>query len=309
MAKEKAQSVKETPEREEAQAAISTDALNEIVGNTEDAGVKALVPALQTLPETTVGRIVELLESMTGTQAGMEEMDSGWTPAIIKVRQPVTTDVPKTIAMGGLYTDDGEALPEDFKFIPLYMYPANVMFEDGNNTPACRSEDGVTSIFGKLCKDCDNEPWKHGDPTDCNKYRNVFLLDVEFKRVYKLALGKTSYRTGTKLMKWMKGSGKAVWSRIYTLSSKEIERKGGGVYYVYDVDATGEKISDPALLQVGDAFNKRIKEAREAYLVNLQARQNRAGEQASKIVERSAGDDIPTSADAAEPDFGKDGAL
>lgn len=310
MARDKAQSVKEESQVTRTQAAepMDDEQLKDLVAGLDDEESKSLVPVFRNLPASLVERVVNLMEGMNPNQAGLEEMEGGWTPPIIKMRQPMSSDAPKTVEMGGLYTDDGEVLPNPFRFVPLYMHPAHVKFTEGESTPDCRSEDGIMSIFGKLCKDCEDEPWKHGEATDCNKFRYTYVFDTDFKRIYKLQLGKTSYRTGSKLLKWMRGSGKHVYSKIYSLTTKEVERKGGGVYYVFDIDATGDKIEDPNLLEIGHVLSTKIKKAREDYLASLRERQQKAGEHASRIIERSDGD-VVTPASADEPDFSKDGSL
>jgi hypothetical protein len=229
-------------------------------------------------------------------------MGSSWMPPLVKVRQPVSTDAPKTLQMGAFYTDLGEVLPTPFRFVPLYMYPGHMKFAEGDVAPSCRSEDTVTSIYGNKCKDCNDEPWKHGEATDCNKFRFVMVLNPDTWRMYRLQFGKTSYKTGSKLEKWMRGTPKYTWGKVYNMASKEVERKGGGVYYVFDIEMTNEVTTDQGLLDLGFVLHAKIKEARQHLLTSLQNVQAVAGEKAKQIIERTEADFVAPQT-AAEPDF------
>ena len=297
MAKEKAQG-KET----EMTKTLSEEQLAEISADLNEEDSKMLVPVLRQLPAEVALRFTELVASMSSNRPGLEEMTTSWMPALVKVRQPVSTDAPKTLQMGAFYTELGEVLPTPFRFVPLYMYPGNMKFAEGDVSPSCRSEDTITSIYGSKCKDCNEEPWKHGEPTDCNKYRFVLVLNPDTWKLYRLQFGKTSYKTGSKLEKWMRGTPKCTWSKAYNLVSKEVERKGGGVYYVFEVEMTNENIVDQNLLDLGFFLHGKIKEARQSLLASLQNVQQVAGEKAKQIVERTEADFIAPSK-AAEPDF------
>jgi len=295
--------------KENATELVSEQDAADFVKGLPEEQAAALVPIVRSLSAPMLERLSNLLEEMGSDQPGLEEMDSAWMPPIVKIRQPVSTDAPKEVGLGGLYTADGETFPEGFEFVPLYMHPANLKFLEGESTPACRSEDGKTSIFGDVCKDCPDEPFKHGDPTECSKFRNVFVFDKTFRRIYKLALGKTSYKAGTKLQRYWKASGKFPWRKIYMLESKEVERKGGvGVYYVYNVIPTNKELTDETQLQLGQFFYDRIKEVRTKLMERLVEQRQAAGENSQRstvVVE----DGAAAAENATEPDFGKDGTM
>lgn len=303
MAKEKAQG-KET---EMTTKLLSEEQLAEISADLSDEESQALVPIIKRLPAEAAVRIVELVGSMSSNRPGLEEMASNWMPPLVKVRQPVSTDAPKTLAMGAFYTELGEQLPAPFRFVPLYMYQGNMKFAEGDVSPSCRSEDTVTSIYGGKCKECPEEPWKHGEPTDCNKYRFVLVLNTDTWKMYRLQFGKTSYKTGSKLEKWIRGTQKCAWNKSYNLVSKEVERKGGGVYYVFEVEMTNDVVSDE-LLDVGFYLHGKIVPARQDLLASMKNVQVVAGEKAKQIVERTEADFAPPST-AAEPDFSTGSSL
>lgn len=290
-------------------AMLKEEEVQEMVEGLNEEQTTALVPILRQLPLARAEAVMELVGNMQGDQAGLEEMDSRWSPSIIKLYQPVTKEAPKGLAMGGMYTDDGEILPSTFRFVPLYMHPAHVKFSEGDQAPSCRSEDSKISIYGDLCKDCEDLPFRHGEPTDCSKYRYVYVFDEDFKRIYKMQLGKTSYRAGTKLERFMRGSGD-VWSKVYALETKEVERKSGGVYFVFVVSATGDKVTDEVNLELGQMFNAEIVKARMRLKDEIEKRRSEAGSKAASAgpVERVDGD-IVAPADAGEPDFGSDKSM
>lgn len=309
MAKDKAQNKEERAEESPTTNRLSEEDAKDFVEGLPEEQANALIPLVRNLPAPVVERVGNLLEEMSSDQTGLEEMDAAWTPPIVKIRQPVTTDAPKNVEMGQLYTAEGDVFPGGFEFVPLYMHPAHLKFEEGESTPACRSEDGKMSIFGDICKECPDEPFKHGEPTDCSKFRNVFVFDKKFGRIYKLALGKTSYKAGTKLQRYWKGSGKFPWRKVYLLEAKEVERKGGGVYYVYNIVPTGEELQDDTLLQLGQFFYDRIKEERGKLMERLAEQRQKAAEGGTPAQPGVVDDAAGAAASAAEPDFGKDGTL
>ena len=272
-----------------------------------------LVPILQQLPAHIVDRVTDLLAEMSPGQEGLEEMDSRWSPPNIKCRQGMSTDFPKGIELGDLYTDDGETLPSPFEFVPLYMYPSFMKFDD-NNKLDCMSDDCIQSTTGTVCKECPDEPFKHGEATACSKYKNVFVYDKNFRRVYKIGFAKTSLKAGTKLEKYMRGSGKNPWKKIYILETNEKTRQGGsGIYYVYNVKPTNDRIEDDTLLALAHFFKDRIQEARvEAKRVSAERRaQADSRAKSMQMVDdgtptTEAG--IPANTKAPEPNFGDTGA-
>ena len=309
MAKNKAQDKEERVDESQTTERLSEEDAKDFVEGLPEEQATALIPLVRNLPAPVVERLGNLLEEMSSDQTGLEEMDAAWTPPIVKIRQPVTTDAPKNVEMGDLYTAEGDVFKDGFEFVPLYMHPAHLKFEEGDSTPACRSEDGKTSIFGDVCKDCPDEPFKHGEPTDCSKFRNIFVFDKAYGRIYKLALGKTSYKAGTKLQRYWKGSGKFPWRKVYQLEAKEVERKGGGVYYVYNIVPTGEELADETLLQLGQFFYDRIKEERTKLMERLAAQQKKAAEGGPQASPAVVDDGAAAAANASEPDFGNDGTL
>jgi len=248
--------------------------IDDAVAGLDEETRTALVPVLQKLPLATVETVADILAQMNPNQEGLEEMDGGWSQPFIKIRQGMSSDFPKDTDMGDLYTDDGESLGSPFEFVPLYMYPSHTKFNSEDNSVDCYSEDTVYSADGIKCKDCPDEPFKNKERTSCSKYFNVFLFDRNFKRLYRLNMGKTSYRTGSKLKKFMKGSGRFPWSKIYQLETTENQRKGGGVYYTYAIKPTGEAIEDDALLEVARIFKNQIMAGRVAMKERLGERRD-----------------------------------
>lgn len=270
---------------------------------------KALAPILRALPAEMQHHVRNLLAEMSPNQVGLEEMDARWTPPNVKVRQAVSTDMPQNVNLGELYTDDGQVLGKQFEFIPLYMYPTHLKFDQNESSPSCRSEDAKTSIYGDICKECPDEPFKNGQPTACNRYRNVFVFDAQLKRIYRIAFGKTGAKTGSKLQKYMKASGNEPWRRIYSLESVQKSRQTGqGTYYVLNVVATGKEISDDARLGVAKFFHEQIKTVRAAVLEAVRARMAAAGKAVGQPHGTATTASVPTDqSQVSEPDFSKSG--
>jgi hypothetical protein len=310
MAKQKAQNTEKENEMETETKIKTLDAeqIAEVAADLDESDSLALVPVLQNVPAEVAVRLVELITSMSSSKPGLEEMARDWAPPLVKVRQPVSTDAPKTLEMGGFYTDLGEVLSKPFKFVPLYMWPGHLKFSEGDVAPSCRSEDTVMGQYGVKCKDCEEEPWKGGVATDCNKFRFLYAVNPDTWQIYRLQFGKTSYKAGGKLEKWMRGTPKCPWTKIYNLTSKEVERKGGGVYYVFDVEMTPETVTDPWLIKTGYTLHEKISLMRRNVLAAVSQVQQMAGEKAVQLIEKSESDFVTPQA-AAEPDFSENKTL
>jgi len=312
MAKNKAQSVgnvrdDEVKEEVEAKDAVSeTDGMEEMdAAELDEESTKDLMPLLKQLPVEMQETFTSLLAEMKPNQAGLEEMDNRWAPPFIKIRQGLSTDHPASVQLGQLYTDDGQALPTPFEFIPLYMYPANLKFDEGSANPSCRSEDGKVSIFGVPCKDCPDEPFKNGEPTDCSRYRNTFVFDVNLKRIYRLNLGKTSYKAGSKLQRYMKASGGKPWKKVYALEVQEQQRKSGqGRFYVFNIRPTGRELDNTVHIEIAKKFHDRISGIRTEVLQTQRSRNAVATQKADKIGEELGVQQAAVSGKkVGEPDF------
>jgi len=307
------QSAAAEPEKAEKVVMATEEQIADAVDGLDEEATTALVPILQQLPSRIVEQVADLLAEMSPNQEGLEEMDSRWSPPNIKCRQGMSTDFPKGIELGDLYTDDGEVLPPPFEFVPLYMYPSYMKFDDSNQLD-CMSEDCIQSRDGTICKECPDEPFKHGEATACSKYKNVFMCDKDFNRIYKIGFAKTSMKAGTKLQKYMRGSGRNPWKKVYVLETNEKTRQGGsGIYYVYNVQPTSVRIEDEVLLSLGRFFKERIANAREESKKLSAERREQANEKAAKMQMVDEGGPVidgsaPSDAKPAEPNFGDTGA-
>lgn len=297
-----------TEELSQKSETLTADEIQEIAESFDEDQATALVPILKQAPAALANKIVDLLETMGTGQVGLEEMESGWSPPNVRVRQGMSKDVPKGVDMGELYTDDGEKLEKPFRFVPIYMHPGNMRFaDDETGVSNCYSNDGKFNGQGEPCKECEDEPWKHGEATNCDRYRHAYAFDENFTKIFRISFGKTSYRTGGKLEKYMK-AGKYPWIKVYEMGSKELDRKGGGTYFVATVIPTETKVIDPAHLDIGRLFYSQIRKVREAQKKAMQERKVEASDRAPKFIDKADGD-IVAPGDAAEPDFAQGKSL
>lgn len=216
-----------------------------------------------------------LILLMNPYKPGQEEIGASWTPPFVKVNQPTSGDAPDNAKLGSLYTDTGDVLEHPFLFTPLYLYVSHSKFEEGSQSPTCRSEDGITSIYGDSCDNCPDKPFRGGKPTQCHRSLNAFVYDAEFKSVFRIQFSKTSYRAGAKLRK-QAGSTMVPWERTYSLDTEQATRKdGSGKYFVMKVGTTGEKV-DPKFGRLAQFIHGKILNARKAQLEALRERQSNA---------------------------------
>lgn len=284
-------------EAKEAKEAIEAEETVEAVteSNTQDT---ALVKIVSRLPEKIADKVQTLLASMNPNKPGFEEMGGArWAPPVVKVHQPTSGDVPGASKQGDLYTDTGDILPKPFEIVPVYMHYSHAKFEPGNSNPTCRSEDGKRSIYGDLCKDCPDLPFRDGNKSLCNKSIEVYAFNKECTEVYRLQFSKTSYKAGSKL--YRQASSSAVpWARVYAIDTEKKTRQNDtGIYYIQTLTPTGESV-DPELFELIGYVYEQIAEVRKQKLARVDNRAS-AGQQ---VV-----DNLPTDFGGAAPEDEKKG--
>lgn len=233
-----------TPEKEEPvkEAAPPT---TETVETAEPPATKnALEVFKRQLPEL-ADKLQDLITRMDPNKPGFEEMGgAGWSIPIIRLRQAMSNNAPANSKNGDLYTDTGVVLSAPWKFIPLYMHYGHAKFEPNNSSPTCRSEDAKVSIYGDICAQCNDRPFKDDQKTLCQKSINVYCFDEKFENLYRLQFSKTSYRAGTRLFH-QASSDKHPWDRVYALASEVKSREGDGAkYWVFTVAPVGTEVDD-----------------------------------------------------------------
>lgn len=225
--------------KEDPVKAVPTDAPEPIT--TSDTALEAFKRQLPELAD----KLQSLIARMDPHKPGFEEMGgAGWSIPVIRLRQAMSNSAPENSKNGDLYTDTGVVLPSPWKFIPLYMHYGHAKFEPNNASPTCRSEDAKVSIYGDICAQCDDRPFKDDQKTLCQKSINVYCFDEAFEGLYRLQFSKTSYRAGTRLFH-QAGSDKHMWDRVYALSSEMKSREGDGAkYWVFNVTPVGVQVDE-----------------------------------------------------------------
>jgi len=265
----------------------------------------ALAKITEGLPPDVVARVERLLQVMDPNKPGFEEMGGArWSPPIVKVYQPVSSDVPGNAKQGDLFTDTGDVLPASWEFVPIYMHYSHARFEPGNNSPTCRSEDAKKSIYGDVCADCADLPFRDGQRTTCNKSLDVYAFDKDFSQVYHLQFSKTSYRAGSKLFK-QASSSTVPWARVYALGTEQKSRQNDqGKYYVLTVKPTGDQV-DTKFFPVVNHIYEQISAVRKKVLANIAERADTGKKVVDNLPEDFGGaTDGDAKTDAPEPDFG-----
>jgi len=233
---------------------------------------KTLATITQNLPADIVPRIQQLLSSMDPNKPGFEEMGGArFAPPVVKVYQPVSTSAPGNAKLGDIYTDTGDVLEKPWEFIPIYMYYSQAKFEPGNASPACRSEDTKTSVYGDVCNDCPDRPFRDGEKTMCQKSIDVFAFNAGLSKIYHLQFSKTSYKAGSKLFR-QAGDCQVPWERTYSLSTEEKHRQGDNAkYFVLTTTSTGKPV-DPKYFPLIHYIYQKIKAVRQTVLANVASR-------------------------------------
>jgi len=249
-------------------------------GNPENTGEKEdttaltiidnVVQALGKLDEAKAEALMCVVDQMNPNKEGFESSeDEAATLPRVKIRQGMSADAPDDVKMGGLYTDAGDNLGASLDLIPLYMYKTNRRFESQENgVEACSSEDTVRSIYGDLCAQCEDMPFRDGKVTKCNKSMELIALSADYQHMYRVSFMKTSYRAGAQIYRQAR-AGKHAWDKTFRISTEPRTRAGTqGSYYIMTAQVSGDRApeSDYPVLSM---FQQMIATQRKAYLESL----------------------------------------
>ena len=233
----------------------------------------ALMVLKRELPEL-AERLEHLVTSMDPNKPGFEEMGGArWTPAIVRIHQGLSRNVPMNSKLGGLYTDTGDMLTMPWEFVPVYMHYSNTKFAmsadgsgggDSDKNRLCMSMDGETSTRGQLCAECPDRPFRDNHVSDCKRAIEVYVFDKNFENLYKIQFVKTSYRAGSKLFR-QAGATPTPWERVFALGVEQETNQHTNPpskYYIFSVTPTGNK-TDAKYLRLARFIYEKITEARK----------------------------------------------
>lgn len=216
------------------------------------------------LAEPEVEKYTALMNKIEGVVSDFEEDADEWKPTQLKMRQGTSggdSQVPSNADIGDFYYK-GLKVEKPFNFLVIYAYPTRARFVDGEDVvPSCAAEkvdrkgkgpnDKSVSIYGDKCAECpfDDQPFRHGKPTNCNTQMNVVMLSEDLSDIFVYRFAKTSWSTGTSLVDMAKASPRAPWGRFFSMDSRmeKAAKKGAGMYGVVSVSAV-----DPVAKPVPD---------------------------------------------------------
>ncbi|MAG64389.1 MAG: hypothetical protein CMK74_00715 [Pseudomonadales bacterium] len=212
-------------------------------------------------------QIMALQQALAPTVKGREEMNTRWTIPTVRIIQRMTRERPPSVSDGQMVTDGGEVLDASFKFVPLYLYEQNRMFQQGEfKAPTCFAPDGkMGSAFG-ACDSCPQLPMGKnttGKMTDCDNGVCMVVMGQNL-RLYRLEFYRTSKKAGLRVDQLVARQGN-LWSAWFALTTKSISNPAKGDYYIFQVAPAEEDV--PLHLQdAADALCDLITTERQAYL-------------------------------------------
>lgn len=230
------------------------------------------------LDKGTQEKYQNLADKIAGQSSAFEECESEWRPAILKLVHPVTDD-PKMPegAKPGDYFFDGGLLKRPCNLVVAYAYPTRANFKDEQGL-VCTAErvdlrgrnekDTSVSIYGDKCAECpfDDQPFRHGKPTDCNNQMNVIVIPEDLREIFLIRFSKSSWTVGNSLVDMAKATPGNPWNRFFALDSKlESRDKGSGKFavpVVTSIDAEKQPVPDH-LKAFAEFVSEQVKEFRK----------------------------------------------
>lgn len=298
MTKDKETSATKKQEQKQEAPTEKATAVEEVAAVVEPTNME-VVSITQGLPPEIAERVQGLLDLANTKKMGFDEsQDDRWQPPMVKMRQAMTSDYPSSVDQGGLFTTAGDALEQPWEFIPLYMVRSNVRFDvlddSGEKVPGfCRSEDRKHGFNGMPCADCPDLPWRDNKKTLCSKGIDVYCFDKDFTDLYRISFINTSSTNGEKFYRKNNKAStttKPLWSRVQALTTFSKERKkGGGSYYIFEAQPTGE-IVDQKFYPLCQALFLKIEQERAKLLAENAERAKERGAVGQKVLDNLPSD-------------------
>jgi len=214
--------------------------------------------AIAKLPEEKQEAVLQLFQQMRPNVEDYGEMtDIRWRPTILNLKQPTTRKAPDTAQNGDLYSNDtGRVYDRPLEFVPLYPFTNRARFQPQAMRPDCRSEDEVTSVYGDICAQCADRPWKDGQRQKCQRTTSIMATTPDFNKIFLLQFRGSSFKQGVAIVNQAVSDGERLHQRIYTLDTKK-EDGAQGVYYTLQASYKGAV--DDKFIPIGQGMYDELK--------------------------------------------------
>lgn len=193
--------------------------MEDLVKYVDAAGIK--------VPKKDAEALARLNKLVTVPTRGIEGAgESSYRPELLRLFQRMTRDesAPEGTKPGDVYAS-GRILHDGKKgdgllLIPVMAWTGHQRWPQGDPRPNCQSHDGKFSVTGVACVDCNDEPWKNGQKTDCQRVLHFYFLPVDLSGVYYIVFKSSSYKAGQNIVRTMEKRVNA-WDAIWRISTAE----------------------------------------------------------------------------------------
>jgi len=228
---------------------------------------------LTEIQKTNIEELLELMEPIPGEEpSGIAALPISATVIdSARIRQHTSRDemAPSDIEPGDIYVPGRIVCRsgDGVEVTPIYGWQGRQRWPVGNPIPDCWSHDMKRSgDNGMLCKECPDEPWKDGNPTDCgNVWHWIFLAEDCSELFYVLFRGKSS-KTGNQLNTLTK---RRPGFRLFRLFGEE-ETNKKGTYFLWKQSQLPEKPT-PALKKLAVSLHGMISAQLRAFIAETSA--------------------------------------
>lgn len=249
-------------------------------------------------------QLMRLQRGVNPMKKGQEELNTQWSPPVVRIVQNMTKDKPEGANVGDLYTNSGSVIKPPFEFIPLYIFEVNRMFSgDNTSAPTCTAPDAKLGTMFGTCVQCLNYPAPYNKNNELTECDNGICLMVLAKnmRVYQLEFFKTSRKAGAKIVQ-LTNEWDLIWERWATLSTREVSNPKG-TFFVYSVSAGADNMVSEPLQQASEYLYDMIAVMRKQLLEAHWARVTSGDEAEENINESVDADSVKVAPENANPDM------
>lgn len=225
--------------------------------------------AIAKLPEEKQEAVIQLFQQMRPNVEDYGEMtDIRWRPTILNIKQPTTRKAPEPAQNGDLYSNDtGRVYDRPLEFVPIYPFTNRARFQPQAMRPDCRTENEKTSVYGDICAQCADRPWKDGKRQKCQRTTNIMATTPDFSRIFQLQFRGSSFKQGVAVINQAVSDGERLHQRIYTLDTKK-EEGTQGVYYTLQASYKGAVAEE--FLPIGQGMYDELKLQRTELLKKIE---------------------------------------
>lgn len=188
--------------------------------------------------------LAQALEQTQGNKTGMFAEEETTVFPELRIFHGAGNDPnrPDDCKLGTFYINTKEKVGPEFVGAVIAIWKGRTMWGDRNagestSAPLCQSMNRIVGTTCGECKDCPDEPWKHGERTRCDNDVVAFMLSKDYTRIILVRFQKSSVKAGEGLTRSLKVSPQ-LWTKWWRLTLEKQTKDSNTWYSIVTQPAT-----------------------------------------------------------------------